>query len=133
MTRSKLREELFKLLFRVEFVDKEELQEQFDLFVNDEVTFEESESADLKTKFDAIVEKLTDLDNKINEKTISWDTGRIGKAELTILRIAVYEILYDDLIPAPAAINEAVELAKKYGDDGASKFINGVLAKFVNE
>ena len=55
----------------------------------------------------------------------------MGKVELTILRLALYEILYDDEIPEKVAINEAVELAKKFGGDDAPSFINGVLAKLV--
>ena len=75
--------------------------------------------------------KIPELDAKINEVAEGWKTNRMGKAELTILRLALYEILYDDEVPKKVAINEAVELAKKFGGDEAPAFINGVLAKLV--
>ena len=56
----------------------------------------------------------------------------MGKVDLAILRLALYEILYDDKVPASVAINEAVEIAKKFGQDESPSFINGILAKFVN-
>ena len=75
---------------------------------------------------------MTDeLDEKINSVSEGWPTNRLGKAELSIMRLAVYEMLYDDDIPVNVAIDEAVELAKKYGADNASSFINGVLAKLA--
>ena len=60
-----------------------------------------------------------------------WQTKRMGKVDLTILRLAVYEIKYDEDIPTGVAINEAVELAKKFGQDSSPAFVNGVLAKFA--
>ena len=62
-----------------------------------------------------------------------WRLDRVGKVELAILRLAVYEICFDDDVPAGAAINEAVELAKKFGQDNAGQFVNGVLAQFAAE
>ncbi|MBQ4417586.1 MAG: transcription antitermination factor NusB, partial [Butyrivibrio sp.] len=67
----------------------------------------------------------------ITERTTGWTTDRMGKAELAILRLAVYELLFDDTVPNAVAINEAVELAKRYGQDESAAFINGVLAKFA--
>ncbi|MCR4990242.1 MAG: transcription antitermination factor NusB [Lachnospiraceae bacterium] len=130
MTRSRLREELFKLLFRVEFMPIEDLEEQKALFF-EESEMTEEEIKDVSSRFDGIVSKLSTIDGLLNEKVTGWDTGRMGKAELTILRLALYEINYDDKVPAGAAINEAVELSKKYGQDNSSSFVNGVLAKFV--
>ena len=77
------------------------------------------------------MEKLDSIDQALNEKVQGWDTGRMGKVDLTILRLAVYEMLYDDDIPTGVAINEAVELAKKFGQDSSSSFVNGVLARFA--
>ena len=67
----------------------------------------------------------------IRDQAEGWKTRRMGKVELTILRLAVYEIQYDEEIPEKVAINEAVELAKKFGRDESPAFINGVLAKLV--
>lgn len=130
MTRSKLREELFKLLFRVEFNEIEEMGEQQQLFFDEEKELSESDRAELKAKCDDILEKLETIDASLNEKITGWNTDRVGKIELTILRIAVFEIQNDENIPTGVAINEAVELAKKFGQDNASSFVNGVLAKF---
>ena len=130
MTRSKLREELFKLLFRVEFNEREEMCEQQQLFFEEETAISENERDEIKAKCDAILAKLDEIDASLNEKITGWNTERVGKIELTILRIAVYEIKDDDGVPTGVAINEAVELAKKFGQDGASSFVNGVLAKF---
>ena len=74
---------------------------------------------------------LPEIDKLINETAIGWDTQRMGKVELTIIRLAVYEIRFDETVPTGVAINEAVELAKKFGQEGSSGFVNGILAKFA--
>lgn len=132
MSRRELREQIFKLLFRIEFNKAEEMEEQKELFFeDDENPVGEKDAAYIREKYDQIVEKLSDIDDMINEEAECWTTARMGKVELTILRLAVYEIKYDDTIPVSVAINEAVELAKKFGQDGASSFINGVLSQFA--
>ncbi|MCR5343006.1 MULTISPECIES: transcription antitermination factor NusB [unclassified Butyrivibrio] len=132
MKRSELREQVFQLLFRVEFNTKEEMREQEDLFIEtNDIEMSESDVNFVKTRYESIADKLPEIDKLINEVTTGWDTGRIGKVELAILRLAVYEIKFDDSIPTGVAINEAVELSKKFGQDGASSFVNGVLAKFA--
>lgn len=132
MSRRQLREQIFKLLFRVEFNKAEEMEEQKELFFEDEENpVGEKDAAYIREKYDHIVARLAELDSMINEKAECWTTARMGKVELTILRLAVYEIKFDDTIPASVAINEAVELAKKFGQDGASSFINGVLSQFA--
>ena len=129
MTRSELRENLFKLLFRAEFNAPEEMADQKKYFF-EEVPLKDSERDELRTKADNILKNLENIDESLNEKVAGWKTDRLGKVELTILRLAVYEILYDDAVPTSVAINEAVELAKKFGQDSSSAFVNGVLAKF---
>lgn len=132
MSRRELREQIFKLLFRVEFNRKEELAQQEALFFeDDENRATEEESSQISGKFNRILDKMDEIDEAINEKAEGWSTNRMGKVDLTILRLAVYEIRYDEEIPAGVAINEAVELAKKFGQDSSSAFVNGVLAKFV--
>ena len=132
MKRSELREQVFQLLFRVEFNTKEEMREQEDLFIEtNDIEMSESDVNFVKTRYESIADKLPEIDKLINEVTTGWDTGRIGKVELAILRLAVYEIKFDDSSPTGVAINEAVELSKKFGQDGASSFVNGVLAKFA--
>ena len=75
--------------------------------------------------------KIPELDERLNEVAQGWKTRRMGKVELTILRQALYEMLYDGEVPEKVAINEAVDLAKKYGGKDSPAFINGILAKLV--
>lgn len=132
MSRREMREQLFKLLFRVEFNPREELaQQEMFFFYDEENDAGPEENAEISEKFNKIVDKLESIDQSLNDKVQKWDTGRMGKVDLTILRLAVYEIMYDDEIPTGVAINEAVEIAKKFGQDSSPAFINGVLAKFA--
>lgn len=140
MSRREMREQVFKLLFRVEFNEPDAMTEQKELFFDndevvisedDEVEISEKAKIEISEKFEKIAGKVSEIDTMINEKAEGWKTGRMGKVDLTILRLAVYEIVFDDAIPTSVAINEAVELAKKFGRDESPKFINGVLAKFA--
>ena len=132
MGRREVREQVFKLLFRVEFNPREEMPQQEAFFFEDEENKMAQEGfAEVTQKFNRILEKLDDIDGELNGKVQGWNTERMGKVDLTILRLAVYELLYDETIPTRVAINEAVELAKRYGQDSSSAFVNGVLAKFA--
>ena len=131
MSRRELREQLFKLLFRIEFNAEEEMPQQEEFFLEEEEIVRENDRKQLDTKFHNILEKLSGIDRELNEKVSGWDTSRMGKVDLTILRLAVYEMEYDEDIPTGVAINEAVELAKKFGQDSSASFVNGVLAKFA--
>lgn len=139
MNRHELREQVFKLLFRIEFNTVEDMQEQIALYTQDTALFDEdtevekteAESAYITEKNEKIMEKLSEIDQAINEKAEGWSTDRMGKVELTILRLAVYEIMYDEEVPTSVAINEAVELAKEFGQDNSGKFVNAILAKFA--
>ncbi|MGN0279396.1 MAG: transcription antitermination factor NusB [Lachnospiraceae bacterium] len=131
MSRRELREQIFKLLFRVEFNSMDEMPEQEQLFFEEEDTAKEEDAAYVSEKYNKITEKLTKIDALLNEKAEGWDTTRMSKVDLTILRLAVYEIMYDESVPTGVAINEAVELAKKFGQDASSGFVNGILAKFA--
>ena len=132
MTRSEMREHVFKLIFRVPFHDKNELKEQIDYYFDGLTDVNEKDYEYIKNKALLVCELSDDIDEKINLVSEGWPVDRIGKAELAIMRLAVYEMLYDDDIPVNVAINEAVELAKSYGsDDNAASFVNGVLAKLV--
>ncbi len=133
MTRSLMREHIFKILFRVEFHSREELEEQARFYFDDVKNASEDERVQISSKVLAIADKLDEIDEQINNVSEGWPTSRLGKAELSIMRLAVYEMKYDDDIPVNVAVNEAVELAKKYGADNAPSFINGVLAKFIPE
>lgn len=131
MSRRELREQIFKLLFRIEFNTIEEMPEQEKLFFEDDCIADSKDTEYISSKYQKIVENLEIIDSRLNEKAENWNTARMGKVDLTILRLAVYEIAYDDEVPTGVAINEAVELAKKFGQEASSGFVNGILAKFA--
>lgn len=133
MGRHEQREQLFKLLFRVEFNSLDDMPEQVRLFFeDDEIEYTEAAMEAIEAKYGKIQEKLSEIDNLLNEKAEGWNVSRMGKVELAVLRIAVFEILYDEDIPNTVAINEAIEIAKKYGQEASGGFVNAILAKFVN-
>lgn len=131
MTRRKIRETVFLLLFRAEFHTMEELHEQIDDYFAERQEMEESDQIYIREKLNSILDHLDLYDAKIREICDGWRITRLGKAELAILRLAVYEITDDDEIPTGVAINEAVELAKIYCSEEAPRFVNGVLAKLA--
>ena len=134
MKRREQRECIFQLLFRVEFNRQEEMPEQADLYLDDireEQTVKEKDEAYILEKYSRIVEELPKIDAMLDEASKGWKISRMGKVELTILRLALYELKDDGEIPEKVAINEAVELAKKFGGSEAPSFINGILAKFL--
>ncbi len=133
MTRRELRENTFKLLFHKEFHENAEMEEQYGLFV-EAIGNENMKDADKKFVHDRVFDilpRVAEIDEAIDGVSEKWKTSRMGRVDLTILRLAYYEMKYDDTVPEPVAINEAVELAKKYGGDDSPSFINGVLAKLV--
>ena len=95
------------------------------------VDVREEDKAYLKNRVQTVMLRIPELDEKINGVAEGWKTKRMGKVELTILRLALYELKDDGEIPEKVAINEAVELAKKFGGSEAPSFINGILAKFL--
>ena len=131
MSRRELREQIFKLLFRIEFNSLEEMDEQEKLFFEDTCEADEADVEYISSKYRKIAEKLATIDEMLNAKAENWNTDRMGKVDLTILRLAVYEIAFDEEVPTGVAINEAVELAKKFGQDASSGFVNGILARFA--
>ena len=132
MGRSELREHIFRILFSIEFQPKEEMEEQLALYLEELESAKDTEKEYIRTKYAAIAEKVEMIDEKINASVTGWKTSRMGKVDLTILRLAVYEIEWDEEVPQGVAINEAVELAKRYGGEESPSFINGVLGKIVN-
>ena len=129
MNRREQREQIFKILFGVEFHSAEELDEQIALY-NGRTwrKFRQKEADYILNKVHSIVEHLDDLDSSLNAASKNWKTTRMAKAELSILRLAAYEIKYEEDIPVSVSINEAVELAKAYGSDQGPAFVNGILS-----
>ncbi|MCR5251894.1 MAG: transcription antitermination factor NusB [Lachnospiraceae bacterium] len=157
MGRRTIREKTFLLLFGADLHAPEELPGQISLFFEsedaeyleeeaqkaeeegrkaDEIMIPESLSAnrdEIRERVIGVAGRIPELDAMLNDKIQGWDTGRIGKVELTILRLALYEMRFDPEVSDAVAINEAVELAKKYGQEKSGEFVNGVLAKFAKD
>jgi len=132
MGRHEQREQVFRLLFQVEFHDCEDMPRQMRLFLEGNDDIASQKDADyIEARCQKVRERIPELDKLINDNTEKWDTTRMGKVELTVLRLAVYEMLFDDDIPANVAINEAVEIAKAYGQDNSGGFVNAILAKIL--
>ena len=131
MTRRELREQVFLMLFRVEFHDASEMKEQLDLYKEQLEDCSEKDCEYILNKYKNIVEKLDEIDTAIGEASTGWKVSRMAKVDLALIRLAVYEMRYEEDIPVKVAINEAVELAKQYGTDDSPSFVNGVLAKLA--
>ena len=130
MTRREIREETFKMVFQTEFYNEAELPEQMTLFLGENPEATEEEKAAIDARVKAIIEKLPEMDAIIDGVAEGWKTNRMGKVELAIIRLATYEIKVEGLAEG-IAINEAVEMAKRYGGDNSGAFVNGILAKVV--
>lgn len=132
MNRSAMRELAFKMIYGME-VQKVFNNEQLELFIEDNEIVEEDTLKFLNSIFSGINEHSEEIVDMISSNLKKeWSIDRISKVNLAILKIAIFEIKYEEL-PFKVAINEAVELAKKYGDDVAPVFVNGVLASIVNK
>jgi N utilization substance protein B len=116
-----------------EFYEPELLEEQTRLYLESEEleAFTDEEKEQLKERAQAVLEKTEEADSLINQYAKGWQTRRMAKVDLSLIRLALYEIRYDEAVPDKVAINEAVELAKKYGGDDSPSFINGILGKIV--
>ena len=131
MTRREIRELIFKMVFRVEFHDEEEIPEQLRLFMDTLESADEKDRAYMEHKVQDILTHLEEIDAIIDSSAQNWKTSRMAKVELTLIRLAVYEIRFEEDIPTGVAINEAVELAKAYGEENSPAFVNGVLARIA--
>lgn len=132
MNRSQIRELAFKLLYQIE-IQKEISDEDMELFFeNNNITSEEAKSyiKDVVKGTSTNLQEILELISNNLKK--DWNLERITKVNLALLKLAIYEIKYKD-IPFKVAINEAVELAKKYGEETSPVFINGILASIVKE
>lgn len=127
MNRSKLRENIFKLLFMTEFNGAEEMPEQLSMYFSEIEDLNEKDRAYMEAKYQNIIDREAQIDALLNEASSGWKTSRMSKVDLTILRLAVYEMKFDEDVPVKVAINEAVEMAKRFGQDGSASFINGIL------
>lgn len=131
MNRSAIRELAFKLIYSLEIQKKENLEEQIDLYIEANDIKDEGAKDYIKDAVLGIEKNKEEIIENIEKhlKT-EWKIDRISKIDLSILKLAVYEIKYKD-IPFKVVINEAVELAKKYGEETSKNFVNGILASIV--
>ena len=132
MQRSVMRELAFKLIYGLE-VQKDKTEEQVDLFIESNDIKNEIAKEYLKDIAKGINENNQEIENLISENLKdNWSLNRVSKINISLIKIAIYEMLYKN-IPFKVAINEVVELAKKYADDSAPIFINGILASIVKQ
>lgn len=131
MGRSELREHIFKMIFGMEFSSEEQMEEQLVLYLEQLCDVSEKDYNYMLNKAKAVIEKTEEIDQMINDNATGWKTGRMNKVDLSILRLAVYEMKWDDDVPVKVAINEAVELAKRFSGDEGPAFVNGVLGKLA--
>ena len=131
ISRAKLRDLSMQCLYQFGFYASETLDEQTKLFLEQQETLSDEDRGAILARMRDIYAKVADIDRQISEKADHWKPERMSRVDLTILRLAVYEIENDDEVPTPVAINEAVELSKTYGGEDSPKFINGVLSRFA--
>ncbi|HIZ12489.1 MAG TPA: transcription antitermination factor NusB [Candidatus Mediterraneibacter stercorigallinarum] len=132
MIRTELREHIFKMLFQIEFNDPADMPDHLKYYFEMLDDAAEKDKKYIQEKYEAVVSHVPEIDELLNENAKGWKTGRMNKVDLTILRLAVYEMKWDEDIPDGVAINEAVELAKRFGGDSSSSFVNGILGKLAS-
>lgn len=131
MTRRELRENTFIMLFHKEFHDIEEMREQCELYAEKLESMKEEDEKYICDRVFKVIEKLDELDKDIDEAAEGWSVSRMSRIDLSIMRLAYYEMCFDEAVPVQVAINEAVEIAKLYGGDNSPSFINGILGKLA--
>ena len=131
--RTQLREVAFLLLFRLDFYPRQDLEDQIRDFFDGEDEFTDEEKEAVGNKVLMIASLVDEIDEALNQVSVGWKVKRMSRVDLTILRLAYYEIKYDPNVPVSSAINEAVELAKSYGEENSPSFVNGILAKVAKD
>ncbi|MFD1066211.1 transcription antitermination factor NusB [Oceanobacillus locisalsi] len=126
MNRHKAREKAFQTLFQLD-MNEDEIS-----LAMESLKEEERQDVFLSTLIEGVITYKETIDSKIAENLEKWSIDRIAAVERTVLRLAVYELLYMDDIPLNVSINEAIELAHTFGDEQSGKFINGVLSKVIS-
>lgn len=130
MNRSGAREQAFKLLYSIE-IQHETSEEQVDLYLENNDILDEKTREYIIDVINGIKQNEEEINKLIKENLKQdWQLERIPKINIALLKLAIYEIIYKE-IPYKVAINEVVELAKKYGEDNSPTFINGILASVV--
>jgi len=135
MTRTEMRELTFELLYSLEIqkMEQEEYNEQIELFLVEQNVNQEKVKTYMTETINGIAKNKEEILELISQNLKEkWDISRVSKINITLLKLATYEIVYTEL-PYKVVVNEAVEIAKKYGDDTSPAFINGVLANIIKQ
>ena len=133
MRRTEIRELAFKLIYSLEIQKIHDLEEQTELYLESNEINDKQAINYIKDCINGIEDHKEEINKIIQDSlTQEWKIERISKISLSLLKLAIYEIKYKD-IPYKVEINEVVEIAKTYGEETSSKFINGALAKVVKE
>lgn len=134
MNRRKIREHVFRLVFMSAFNDAADRENWTELYFDglpEEVS--EEDRRYIAERAMKVEEKIPEADAILNQTARGWKTSRFASCDLAVLRLAVYELLFDEGIPEGVAINEAVELARTYGGDESPSFVNGILGEIAKE
>lgn len=135
MTRTEIRELTFELLYSLEIqkMEQQEYNEQIELFLVEQNVSQEKAKTYMTETINGIAKNKEEILELISQNLKEkWDISRVSKINITLLKLATYEIVYAEL-PYKVVVNEAVEIAKKYGDDTSPAFINGVLANIIKQ
>ena len=133
MSRRKLRIHLFKMIFIYAFTLERDMPEQLSLYLDGIEGLTEEDREYLLQRYEEVHDRIPEIDRMLNDTARGWKTDRFGSCDLAILRVACYELLFDEEIPEGVAINEAVELAKQFGGDESPSFINGILGEIAKK
>jgi len=133
MGRKNAREKAMTLIYQMEITNYTADEIIKDFYENNEVKFSYEDIEYIKDCVYGVERNLNVIDSYIEKYSQGWKLNRIAKVDLSIMRLAIYEMLKREDVPNPVAINEAVELAKKYGTDQSPAFINGILGRVIEE
>jgi len=130
--RRETRENAMKLLYQIQ-IQKDDIKEQIEMFMEENQITSDPDKEYFLDVVNGVAEKSEELDELIAHHAKDWSINRMPKVDLAIMRLSCYEMKYRDDIPVNVSINEAVEMAKKYGGDQSKTFVNGVLGKIYEE
>lgn len=131
MGRRAARKHAFMIIFQFEFQEDFDISEQADLYLSGLQELSPGDSEFIMSEVLGTFGKKVEIDKLISDNLHGWSFDRINKVDLALIRLAAYEMIYVPDIPVQVAINEVLELAKKYGDDDSASFLNGVLGKIA--
>lgn len=132
MSRRTARKHVFNMVFQKEFHNDEEISEAFANYLEELKDEDENDRRFIEKEINGVLTNREIIDSEIKKHAAGWDLERLAKADIAILRLAVYELMFSEEIPHKVAVNEAVELAKEFSSDEAPAFINGILRSVVN-